>query len=46
VRYLKKLEGLAVFIDDWRGHTEHESYMEAFRKKHFRKYSFWAKYGE
>jgi hypothetical protein len=46
VRYLKKLEGLAVFIDDWRGHTEHESYMEAFRKKHSRKYSFWAKYGE
>ncbi len=44
VRYLKKIEKLAISISDWRGMENHDAYSERIRLKHGRKSSFWSKY--
>ena len=44
IRYLKKLDSLAVNILDWRNFEDHESYKAGLLKNHGRKSSFWAGY--
>ena len=46
IRYLKKLDGLAVNILDWRNVQDHESYKAGLLKNHGRKSSFWAGYSK
>lgn len=46
VRYLKKLDKLAAEISDWKQVEDHESFKNQIVEKHFRKKSFWSKYGE
>ncbi len=46
IRYLKKLDCLAVNILDWRNFEDHESYKAGLLKNHGRKSSFWAGYKE
>jgi hypothetical protein len=41
-RYLLELRDLATSIDNYRGHSTHESYETALRLGHGRKTSFWA----
>ncbi len=44
VRYLKKLDTLAVRISDWKEFTHHEAFKEKIIQDHGRKQSFWSKY--
>ena len=44
VRYLKKLDTMALSISDWQGFTSHEIYKKELRLAHSRKHSFWGKY--
>jgi hypothetical protein len=44
VRYLKKLDGLAVKIADWRNFPTHDAHKEELRKIHRLKSALWAKY--
>jgi hypothetical protein len=45
IRYLKKLDKLAMITDDWQKFTHHRTFMEQITKAHARKRSFWSKYG-
>ena len=45
VRYLKKLDRLAISVADWRGIEDHGVYMEQLHQQHGRKRSFWSRYG-
>jgi len=44
-RYLKKLDGLAQSVSDWRGLVDHKHYRQQLRQTHSRKASFWTQYG-
>lgn len=44
VRYLKRLDKLALDISDWRTVEEHGVYAEGLRTQHGRKTSFWSRY--
>jgi len=44
VRYLKKLDKLAVTISDWNKFNHHEAFKERIMQAHGRKQSFWSKY--
>ncbi len=44
VKYLRKLERLALSISDWRNVEPHEAYMQDIRLNHRRKTSFWSRY--
>lgn len=44
VRYLRKLDDLAVRIDDWKGLPPHMKYKTGLLAEHGRKRSFWLKY--
>lgn len=44
VRYLKKLDKLAVTISDWNKYDHHEAFKEMIMQTHGRKQSFWSKY--
>lgn len=46
VRYLRKLDKLALRIEDWKQIEDHEAFEAGIVEKHFRKKSFWSKYGE
>jgi len=43
-RYLKKLDKLAGFIDDWQCFENHKDFKEQLYQAHGRKRSFWSKY--
>lgn len=44
VRYLKKLDKLAVTVTDWQGYDTHEIFKKSLNESHGRKRSFWSKY--
>lgn len=44
VRYLKHLDRLSPDVADWGGHEGHANFLQAIRKQHGRKRSFWAQY--
>jgi len=44
IRYLKKLDKLAVSIPDWNNFNNHEEFKDHIYKTHSRKRSFWSKY--
>ncbi len=44
VRYLKKLDKLAVSIKQWKNFDNHEAYQDLIYQAHGRKRSFWSKY--
>ncbi|MEH0021450.1 MAG: DUF6880 family protein [Desulfobacter sp.] len=44
VRYLKKLDEMAVTITDWQDFDHHDTFKEHIHKAHGRKRSFWSKY--
>jgi hypothetical protein len=44
VRYLKKLDKLAIIISDWKDFNNHEAFKGRIYRKHGRKHSFWSKY--
>lgn len=44
IRYLKKLDSLAVRVQNWRNFQNHESYKAELLQIHERKKSFWAEY--
>ena len=44
VRYLKKLDRLAMSVPDWRDIETHSAYLEMLRQVHGRKLSFWSRY--
>lgn len=44
VRYLKKLDKLAVIISDWKDFNNHEAFKGRIHRNHGRKHSFWSKY--
>ncbi|MBL7048912.1 MAG: hypothetical protein ISR96_05285 [Nitrospira sp.] len=44
IRYLKKLDKLAVTISDWKEFNHHEAFKEQLIQAHGRKRSFWSKY--
>lgn len=44
VRYLRKLDSLALSVSDWRGIASHAVYKDDIRKLHGRKSSFWSRY--
>ncbi len=46
VRYLKKLDLLAVSVADWRTIDTHAAYKEGLHLHHGRKSSFWSQYGD
>ncbi|MCD4688093.1 MAG: hypothetical protein K8R55_02025 [Desulfuromonadaceae bacterium] len=45
VRYLKKLDRLAMSVADWQAIEDHGVYREHLQQQHGRKRSFWARYG-
>lgn len=45
VRYLRKLDQLAISISDWRSLDNHDTYLQQLRQNHGRKSSFWFHYG-
>ncbi len=45
-RYLRRLDGLASLIKDWRALAPHAVYAAAVRARHGRKRSFWTRYDE
>ena len=44
IRYLKKLDKLAVTVTDWKKFKNHETFKEQIFQAHGRKQSFWSKY--
>ena len=44
IRYLKKLDTLAVTVSDWKDFNSHEAFKEQIKDAHGRKRSFWSKY--
>lgn len=44
VRYLKKLDKLAVTVSDWKEFNHHEAFKDRIYQNHGRKHSFWSKY--
>ena len=44
VRYLKKLDKLAILITQWQRFDNHDSFKDQIHRSHGRKYSFWSKY--
>lgn len=44
VKYLKKLNQLAPFVQDWKQYLSHEDYFQLLQNKHGRKTAFWSKY--
>ena len=44
IRYLKKLDKLAMIISDWKKFTHHEAFKGRIYQDHGRKHSFWSKY--
>ncbi|MBM9612969.1 hypothetical protein JWJ90_01565 [Desulfobulbus rhabdoformis] len=44
VRYLKKLDSLAMQITDWKNIPSHQAVKEQIKERHGRKRSFWSKY--
>lgn len=44
IRYLKKLDTLALGINDWQRFPSHETYAKEVRLAHGRKHSFWGRY--
>ena len=44
VRYLKKLDNLAISITQWMKFDKHEMFKDQIYLSHGRKYSFWSKY--
>ena len=46
VRYLRKLDHLALKIQDWQNLGSHEAYKAAVAEQHARKRSFWGQYGQ
>ncbi len=45
IRYLKKLDRLAVTVSDWKEFNHHEAFKDRIYQNHGRKHSFWSKYG-
>lgn len=45
IRYLKKLDKLALGVSDWKEFNHHEAFKEQIIEAHGRKRSFWSKYG-
>ena len=44
VRYLKKLDTMALVISNWQSFVDHTTYKKEVRSAHGRKYSFWRRY--
>jgi Family of unknown function (DUF6880) len=44
VRYLKRLDQLAMSVSDWRDFENHSTYLSNLRREHGRKRSFWSRY--
>ena len=44
IRYLKKLDKLAVSVSDWKTFNNHEAFKEPIIQAHGRKRSFWSEY--
>jgi len=44
IRYLKRLDQLAMSISDWCGFENHSTYLSNLRREHGRKRSFWSRY--
>ncbi len=44
IRYMKKLDKLAVTVSDWKKFNSHEVFKEQVKEAHGRKRSFWSKY--
>ena len=44
IRYLKKLDKLAVTVSDWKEFNHHEAFKDRIYQNHGRKHSFWSKY--
>jgi len=44
IRYLKKLDKLALGVSDWKEFNHHEAFKEQIIEAHGRKRSFWSKY--
>ncbi len=44
VKYLKKLDNIALRITDWQTVLSHADYLELLREQHKRKSAFWSKY--
>lgn len=44
IRYLKKLDELAIAVNDWQSFIDHNRFKEQIVKQHGRKRSFWSKY--
>lgn len=44
VRYLKKLDKLAISIGSWQNRDDHNTYKQKVHHAHGRKSSFWSKY--
>ncbi len=44
VRYLKKLDKMSKYVDDWKNHSNNVAFKEQIMQAHGRKYSFWSKY--
>ncbi|MCB2181513.1 MAG: hypothetical protein KQH63_05780 [Desulfobulbaceae bacterium] len=44
IRYLKKLDKLAVTVSEWKEFNHHEAFKEQIIQAHGRKRSFWSKY--
>ncbi len=44
IRYLKKLDKLALGVSDWKEFNHHEAFKDQIVEVHGRKHSFWSKY--
>ena len=44
-RHLRKMDELANSISDWNGFCDHATYVAELRRFHYRKTSFWSRYG-
>ncbi len=44
VRYLKKLDKMSIYVDDWENHSNNIAFKDQIMQAHGRKYSFWSKY--
>lgn len=44
VRYLKKLDKMSKYVDDWKKFNCHIVFKEQIMQAHRRKHSFWSKY--
>jgi len=46
IRYLKKIDMLALKVNDWKGSISHDAYLAELRRDHFRKKAFWSQYND